>query len=586
MRGVWFSPDIDGDGKGEIAVTNYTGNGRIHVFEVVGNDSLKLVWTSPLLASGGNSTPRGVIFGDLDNDGRGEVIYYVSTQGILIFEWDGVVGSDNYGTAPSMTIADPPLPGTTAGNSFVEYLEAVDIDGDNSQELLVALNASTNDNDRYYVLSALGNWDTNDPLFSTINVEYMGGRTTLPASYGLGGGTPYAMIAANLDGTGNKEILIHNWNRKNVVPMRVPAKDTYVLSDTTHGKQNAYLSGAADYVSLLGGLSCDVDNDGREEVFLPTWYGVATAGPTGVVHMIYYNAGSNTAEIDTSSNVVAFDLTPVIGPPDASAPASLYNTNILGYGWGDIDNDGKKNLYFSGIFYPNSGFNVMTMEFQGGDKRNPANWTMNMLYRGDSTILTALSIKDSAGVRDTVRTPWAAQVARMYARKTDIDKDGKEDLILPFQGWTTSYIDSIAITRRTWNTGASKYDTTTTKVVNPKRWTLRILEAGGPTGVEMKDLTVIMPEDYVLEQNYPNPFNPGTTIRFGLPVQDRVSLKVYDLLGREVRSLLNDVTLEKGFHTASWDGRDGGGNSVASGVYLYTLKFGNFSKSAKMMLMK
>ena len=505
---------------------------------------------------------------------------------MLIFEWDGVTGSDNYGTDPSMTIGNPPLGGTTAGNSSVEYMEATDVDGDNEQELLFAINAAANADDRLYVLSAAGNWDTNDPLFSAMNVEFEANRTLVPAQYGLGGGSPYAIISANFDGSGNRELLLHNWNRKNVVPVRVPSANTYVLADTAGGKQNVYLSGSADYVALMGGLTCDVDNDGREEVFFPSWYGVSADGPTGVVHMVYYNAGSNTAVIDSATNVVGFNLTPVIGAPDAAAPASLYNTNVLGYGWGDIDNDGKKNLYFSGIFFPKSGFNVVTMEFQGGDKRNSSNWTMGMLYRGDSTIITSLSIRDSAGVRDTIRTPWATQVARMYARKTDIDKDGKEDLILPFQGWTSTYIDSTTITRRTWNSGASKYDTTTTKVVNPKRWVLRILEAGGPTGVEMKDLTVIMPEDYVLEQNYPNPFNPSTTIRFGLPTADKISLKVYDLLGREVRSLLTDVTMEKGFHAATWDGRDGGGRSVASGVYVYTLKFGNFSKSAKMMMMK
>jgi hypothetical protein len=586
MRTACFSTDVDGDGRGEIAVTNYAGNGRVHIFEVVGNDSIKLVWTSPRPATGGNSTPRSVIFGDLDKDGRKEVIYHVSTVGILIFEWDGVVGSDNYGTNPSMTIANPPIGGSTSGNSSVEYLEATDVDGDGQQELLVAFNAATNADDRFYVLSAVGNWDTDDPLFSAINVEFEGNRTLLPAQYGLGGGSPYAMIAANLDGTGNKEILVHNYNRKNVVPVRVPAANTFVLADTTGGKQNCYLSGSADYVSLMGGLVCDVDNDGREEVYLPTWYGASTAGPTGVVHMVYYDAGSDTKEIDSTKNVVAFDLTPVIGPPDASAPASNYNSNLLGYGWGDIDNDGKKNLYFSGIWFPKSGFNVVTMEFQGGDKRNPANWTMGLLYRGDSTIITSLTIRDSAGVKDTSRVPWAAQAAHMFANKTDIDKDGKEDLILPYQGWTVVYLDSTAITKRTWNPGASKYDTTTSKVVNPKRWVLRILEAGGPTGVELKDLTVIMPDDYVLEQNYPNPFNPSTTIRFGLPVADRISLKVYDLLGREVRALLSDENMEKGFHTVTWDGRDGGGRAAATGVYVYTLKFGNFSKSAKMMLMK
>jgi len=226
------------------------------------------------------------------------------------------------------------------------------------------------------------------------------------------------------------------------------------------------------------------------------------------------------------------------------------------------------------------------MEFQGGDKRNPANWTTSILYRGDSTTVTAISIRDSLGVRDTVRSPWATQVARMYARKTDIDKDGKEDIILPFQGWTVVYLDSITVTTRTWNTGSSKYDTTTTKVVNPNRGVLKILEQGGPNGVELKNLTVIMPEDFVLEQNYPNPFNPSTTIRFFLPVRSRLTLKVYDALGREVRTLLAGEEHDRGTGSAVWDGRDNGGRPVASGTYFCSMRFGNFEKTNKMMLVK
>ena len=584
MRCVAFSDDIDGDGKAEIAVTNYMSNGRVHVFEVAGNDSIQLVWTSPRLAVGSGSTPRSVIFADLDNDGRGEVIYQSSGTGILIFEWDGVTGSDNYGTSPSQIIGTPPIAGVAStSSSFVEYLEVTDVDGDGVNELLVAYNSSAAADDRYYVISASGGWDTNEPGFSSFVTEYEGSRTVLSAKYGLGGGTPYAMISANLDGTGNKEILIHNYNLKNVVPMRVPAADTYLLADTTNNKQNVFLSGAADYVALLGGVACDIDNDGREEIYLPTWYSANTAGPTGVVHMVHYEPGSSTAEID-SSNVVALDLTPVIGAPDASA--GLYNSNILGYGWGDIDGNGKKNLYFSGIYFGKTGFNVATLEFQGGDKLNPANWTASMLYRGDSTIYTSISRRDSLGVRDTTYTPWGAQVAQMYARKTDLDKDGKEDLILPFQGWTVVYVDSTTITTRTWNSGASKYDTTITKVVNPKRWVLRILEQGGPSGVELKDLTVILPEDFVLEQNYPNPFNPSTTIRFFLPVRSRISLMVYDALGREVRTLLAGEERDRGTSSVVWDGRDNAGRPVASGAYFCTMRFGTFEKTAKMMLMK
>jgi len=71
IRGCWFDQDLDGDGKSEILVTNYSDLGHVHVFEVVSNDSIELVWTSPKVTTGGGgSTPRYVITGDLDNDGK------------------------------------------------------------------------------------------------------------------------------------------------------------------------------------------------------------------------------------------------------------------------------------------------------------------------------------------------------------------------------------------------------------------------------------------------------------------------------------------------------------------------------------
>jgi len=109
IRGVAYAADPFGDGTPAIAVTNYNENGTVSVFVPIGNDSLKMVWTSPVLASGGGSTPRCVLFGDLDNDGKVEVIYQSNGNGIYIFEWDGVAGSYNFGTQPSQLITTPTL---------------------------------------------------------------------------------------------------------------------------------------------------------------------------------------------------------------------------------------------------------------------------------------------------------------------------------------------------------------------------------------------------------------------------------------------------------------------------------------------
>jgi len=330
-------------------------------------------------------------------------------------------------------------------------------------------------------------------------------------------------------------------------------------------------------------MACDIDKDGREEVYLPTWYGAGVSERSTQIHMVFYDAGSSPTEIDSATNVRAFDLRSVIGDPDVD---QAYSANTLGYGYGDLDGNGKENLYFSGIYFGDVGFNIASMEYQGGDKRDPANWTLSMVYKGDPEVLDAVTIKDSLGTRDTTTVPWAAQVAHMYGKDTDFDKDGKQDLLLPMQGWFLEHCDSTTINALTWNQGASKYDTVTTKIANPKRWVFRVLEGTGATGIEAKDLTVLTPEDFVLGTNYPNPFNPSTRIQFTLPLSKKISLIVYDMLGREVRTLIADQVYQNGTHEVTWDGTNNGNQSVASGNYIYTLKFGNFTKSGKMTLLK
>jgi hypothetical protein len=91
------------------------------------------------------------------------------------------------------------------------------------------------------------------------------------------------------------------------------------------------------------------------------------------------------------------------------------------------------------------------------------------------------------------------------------------------------------------------------------------------------------PEAFSLSQNYPNPFNPATTIRFELPVAGRVSLVVFDLLGREVKTLIDNEELTDGGHEVTFDAR-----SLSSGVYFYRIMINNgqFHQIKKMMLLK
>ena len=94
-----------------------------------------------------------------------------------------------------------------------------------------------------------------------------------------------------------------------------------------------------------------------------------------------------------------------------------------------------------------------------------------------------------------------------------------------------------------------------------------------------------IPAKYSLSQNYPNPFNPTTKIDFSLPRSDDVTVTIYNLMGQQIKVLMNS-NLEYGYHTATWNGLDQLGRPVASGVYFSELRTRNFRKTKKMLLLK
>jgi hypothetical protein len=95
------------------------------------------------------------------------------------------------------------------------------------------------------------------------------------------------------------------------------------------------------------------------------------------------------------------------------------------------------------------------------------------------------------------------------------------------------------------------------------------------------DETETVPIHYVLRQNYPNPFNPTTTISYTLPSRSQVSLKIYDILGREVSNLVNNEILSQGSYSRQWNA-----TGFSSGVYFYRLQTGKFTETKKLLLLK
>jgi spore coat protein A len=102
---------------------------------------------------------------------------------------------------------------------------------------------------------------------------------------------------------------------------------------------------------------------------------------------------------------------------------------------------------------------------------------------------------------------------------------------------------------------------------------------------DVSDITGVPASRYDLSPVYPNPFNPNTSIAFELPVRERVTIRIYDVTGRRLRTLVNGVRSE-GRHTVMWDGRNQSGGEVASGIYFVEMKTSQFRSVRKAVFLK
>lgn len=132
---------------------------------------------------------------------------------------------------------------------------------------------------------------------------------------------------------------------------------------------------------------------------------------------------------------------------------------------------------------------------------------------------------------------------------------------------------------------ASKFDYNETQINDVPVYENNLYSAIANVNLTPASITEVennetIPTNFSLSQNYPNPFNPETTISFNLPTQQHVTLKVYDILGNEVSTLVND-TKQAGSYQIKFNA-----SALSSGIYFYNLKSGNFNKTMKMTLIK
>ena len=528
-RGISAGSDLDQDGKKEVWATTYSNGGQVYCFEQSGTDTLELVWTSELTASTYGYGTRWVQTGDLDSDGKGEVIFFIGNSqtdpvaGLHVYEWDG--STDNgYGTTADFHVNFLSGLNDSLATARPEHFSVADIDGDGKEEIIMASNGGTNPSygtqdgstayseDRFIIMSVSGDIGTfgativEEYAMSPRDVDKDGTRENA-----LGGGSPQGAVVCDTDGDGLLEAACFSWNNLAVFFIEATGPDAYTIGDTTYVK----LSAVDDWT--LEATAADMDGDGKDEVYVAGYY---------------------------DTNVYAI----VDGDGDATHLVDSTETTVIATGY----SHGASATAGFGVFVGGNNTGTDINKFDLAASGNPL----------DSTDWTA----SSYGF-DNSLSGFVAKISSGF----DFDGDGAKEVALAYM----SVADSLQVID----------GTDTTMVLNTGAFGVRVAEWDDGT-VSIRDITTIMPDDYKLAQNYPNPFNPTTKIEYYLPVNNTISLTIYNMLGQEVVKLVNNQSTVGGSHYIVWNGTDKNGVEVGSGTYIYELKYGNFSKTRKMTLVK
>ena len=200
---------------------------------------------------------------------------------------------------------------------------------------------------------------------------------------------------------------------------------------------------------------------------------------------------------------------------------------------------------------------IKDYEYVGGNLADSTSWK-EYVFGADTCVI------------DTAGQPVMSPVWDVNVPKVDLDGDGNKEVV-------ASYLVAGSTVPQDSAGGVPIPD-------DAKRW-LQVYEFGTVTGLN-HPWKIITAKDYKLEQNYPNPFNPTTTIKFYLPINKQISLTVYNALGQKIKTLVNNELLTAGEHSVQWDGTNNAGQKVASGMYIYELKYGNFKIQKRMTLLK
>jgi len=581
--------DFDGDGYTEIYLVNnnWADFGQeliptIYAYEFDGS-AFSLVWQATL-APGivlQNTWPA-LTSGDLDKDGRPEIIWgRVNYSGspsndprVIVYEYAGD-GSNNLGV-PDLSNPGNWLPNskwaidTAAGVNLRPFRWFVaDPDGDGTNELLFSTRAGTYS----FGVASVSDIPNNGDGSETWTLEYSGGPAT-------SGDSNAGYDLAVLD---NKAFLI--LANGNVWPFNYSGGVWNSLPAQT---------GLALGGSWASSCVVDIDNNATKEIVVGTYF---TTGSQNVY--LLQQSG------DTLTSSIIANMTSLI-----SSTGRFYSGAA-----GDIDLNGKMDFVFgSRAAVPNAA--ITRLEYQSGDISLPASYTASIIDQGyvppgggtGRWMYLAIAEVDGDANNEVLYGDGTGELAPIIV----LDVDG--NLPVELKSFSASVSDGFV--NLNWSTATETNNRgfeiqrkangndfvaigfvqgkgTTTQIqsysfvdnnvqAGKYQYRLKQIDLDGSYSISsIVEVSILSPIEFSLAQNYPNPFNPSTTINFSLAKESNVNLKVFDLLGQEIISLVNNEFMTAGSYSYKFDA-----STLASGTYIYRLEAGDFVQTKKMTLTK
>jgi hypothetical protein len=548
--------DYDNDGFQDLFVTNliYLASQNNCLYHNDGNGLFTKITGGSIVNDGGYS--RTSTWGDYDNDGNLDV--YVANwpdQENFLYHNDGNGIFTKISTGALVTeIAGSPAAGWG------------DYDNDGDLDLFVA-NYGTNSLFR----------NDGGTFFKITQGEIV---TDMADSY--------SASWADFDGDGDFDLFVSNpdVNQNN----RLYRNN----GNGTFNGQNAFNDGGETF----GGSWGDYDSDGDLDLFIPS-----VSFSTNGNNFLYNNNGNGTFTRVTQGDIVndgGYSFGSCWGDYDNDGDLDLFVTNTdtgnflyqnngpaspgftritvgqivtdrgwpYGAAWGDYDRDGDLDLFVAK--FANENENNAFYQNEG----NTNNW-INIKCVGVNSNTSAIGAK----VRVKAAIDFNQPVWQLREISTQTGYCGQNSLNAHFGLGNAATIDSLKIE---WTSGLVEVWTD----VDVNQF-LTITE-GSSVGIDDQNKEGAVAKKFELYQNYPNPFNPITTIKYDLPEHTRVVLKIYNALGQEVKTLLNEFQTP-GIKSVAWNGTDDAGQSVSSGVYFYRIQTDDSaigSQSKKMLLLK